>query len=136
MSIRVIVATLATLVGLSGTAQAEIFGAGPVYGGPGSVGGRINCRLFNYGVFSVTITSAQIFTNTNVLVTPISNTCTTSSTNPALAPGRYCAVTAQIAGNLAYSCRIVASGTETKLSGVAEVQAPNFSVLNALPLQK
>jgi hypothetical protein len=136
MNVRLTLVALATLIGLSGAAHADIFGAGPVYGGPGSVNGRINCRIFNFGSYPVTIPLVQIWTNTNVLVTPASNTCTTSSTNPALAPGRYCAVTALITGNLAYSCRVVASGFETRLSGAAEIQAPNFSVLNVLPLQK
>ena len=131
MNVRLTLVTLATVIGLSGAAQADIFAAGPVYGGPGSAGGSITCRIFNYGLSAVSITARQIFTNTNVSIVPAADSC-----NVVLGVAKYCAFTAPITGNLAYSCRIAVNGTDTRLSGVAEIQAPNFSILNALPLQK
>lgn len=68
MHVRVVIAALATLIGLGGPAQADLFAAGAVYGGPGSVGGHINCRIFNYGLRTASIPLTQIWTNTNVLV--------------------------------------------------------------------
>ncbi|WP_133717204.1 MULTISPECIES: hypothetical protein [Methylocaldum] len=131
MNVRLTFAALAALIGFCGTAQAEIFAGGPAYGGPGSVGGNISCRIFNYGLSPVTITQRQIFTNTNETVAPSSDTC-----DAELQPATYCAFVAPIQGNLAYSCWLTATGTDTRLSGVAEIQASDFSVLNAVPIQK
>jgi hypothetical protein len=132
MRIHFLVATIVTLLSLCEVAQAEIFASGPVYGGQsGPIGGGISCRIFNYGLSTVSISQRQIFTNTNIAVALTSDTC-----NVALAPNRYCAFTASIAGNLAYSCRLVASGTDPKLSGAAEVSSPSSVILNTLPIQK
>jgi hypothetical protein len=123
-------AVLAT-IGLCETAQAEMFAAGPVYGGPASVGGTFTCRLFNFGAFSVTVTNRQIWDNTGVAVAPTADTC-----NVALVVGKTCAYSTPIAGNLAYSCRAIVQGIQPEVSGVGEVQAPNHSILNALPLHR
>ena len=111
--------------------DAGILGAGPAYGGPGSVGGAVTCRIFNFGTSTVSITTRQIFTNTNVSIPLASDTC-----NVALGVAKYCAFTARITGNLAYSCRVIAVGTETHISGVAEIQLPNGSISTTLPLSK
>ncbi len=131
MNVRLTLAVLATLIGLSGAAQADMLGGGPVYGGPTSAGGQITCRIFNYGLSSVFISTRQIFTNTNVSIVPTSDTC-----NVALQPTKYCAFTATIPGNLAFSCRVVATGTDVKLSGVAEVKNSSSTILNSVPLSK
>jgi hypothetical protein len=128
---RLTFAVLAILIGLCGTAQADILAAGPAYGGPSSVGGSITCRIFNFGAFSTSITVRQIWTNTGVSVAPTFDTCTV-----ALAVGQTCSYGAPITGNLAYSCRLIAQGISPSLSGVAEVQNSSHAVLNTLPLQK
>ena len=131
LGILALTTILATGLALSGDATADILGAGPAYGGPGSAGGHITCRIFNFGSFPVSITTRQIFTNTNVSIVPSSDTC-----NVALGAAKYCAFTAPITGNLAYSCRVVAQGITTNISGVAEIQLPNGSISTTLPLQK
>jgi len=138
MSIRVLITTLALLIGLGGAAQADILAAGPVYGGniPDLTGGQITCRIFNAGLTPVTINLTEIRTNTNFLVTPISNTCLTNGTNPPLGVAKYCAFNAAITGNFAYTCRINVLGTDTNIRGVAEVMGLHGELLNALPLQK
>ena len=131
MNIQLTKAVLASLIGLSGIAQADILGGGPVYGGPASVGGQITCRIFNYGLSSVKITTRQIWNNTNAAETLVSDMC-----NAALQPTKYCAFTASIGGNLAFSCRVVATGNDVKISGVAEVKNSSSAILNTVPLQK
>jgi hypothetical protein len=131
MNIRLTQVVLASLLGFSGVAQAEFLGGGPVYGGTASVGGAITCRIFNYGAFSVTVTTRQIWSNTNAIQPLVADSC-----NVAVPPGGYCAFQAAITGNLAFSCRLVATGTDVKLSGVAEVKNANNTILNSLPLQK
>ena len=131
MNIRLTQVALAGLIGLSGAAQADMLGGGPVYGGPASVGGQITCRIFNYGLSPVTITTRQIWNNTNSLQSLVSDTC-----NVVLQPARYCAFTASIVGNFAFSCRVVATGTDVKLSGVAEVKNSSSTVLSSVPLYK
>ena len=134
MHSRVIVVAFVILIGLGGVAQAEMFGGGPVYGGTASIGGQITCRIFNYGVSSVSISTRQIWNNTNPVAPEplVGDTC-----NVVLAPTKYCAFTANIPGNLAYSCRVIATGIDVKLSGVAEVKNPASSViLNSVPIGK
>jgi hypothetical protein len=130
---RVIIPLLAALVGVAGGAQAATLASGPVNGGSasnGGAGGTITCRIFNAGLTSASITSTQIWINTNALVTPTSNSCLTS-----LGVEKYCAFTAEITGNFAFTCRITAAGTDTNLRGVAEIQGPTGIILNALPMQ-
>lgn len=122
-------AAAAALFGFCATAQADILAGGPAYGGPASIGGSVTCRLFNYGAFSVTVSNRQIWTNTGVSVAPTSDSC-----NVALPVGKSCAYSAAIAGNLAYSCRAIVQGIEPRVSGVAEIQAPDHSILSAVPL--
>lgn len=130
---RLTFAVLTTLIGLCGAAQADILAAGPAYGG--NFGGNVTCRIFNFGTSTVSITTRQIWANTNVLIAPASDTC-----NVALLPLKYCAFTAPSAGNLAYSCRVVAvAGAYDKnvnISGVAEIQLSNGTISTTLPLQK
>ncbi len=125
MNIRLTQVALAGLIGLSGVAHADLLAGGPVYGGPGSAGGQITCRIFNYGVTAVSISTRQIWSNTNVAMPFVSDTC-----NVALQPAQYCAFTANIPGNLAFSCRLVATGTDVKLSGVAEVKNSASTILS------
>lgn len=131
MRLRLSLAALIALTGLGGAAQAEIYASGPAYGGPASIGGTVTCRIVNVGLSAVTITSRQIIDNTGGQVPPTADNC-----NAALAPGKNCSYLAPIGGNLAYSCRIFATGTEVQLSGVTEIQSNSHAVLNAIPLQK
>jgi hypothetical protein len=131
MRLRLPLAALTTLTGLGGAAQAEIYASGPAYGGPASIGGSVTCRIVNVGLSSVTITSRQIIDNTGGLVPPTADTC-----NAALAPTKNCFYSAAIGGNLAYSCRVIATGVDVRLSGVTEIQSSAHAVLNAIPLQK
>ena len=123
---------LAALVGLaciSGSAHAEIYAAGPVYGG-NPTGGAVTCRVLNTGTSSVTIAQRQIITNTNVLVAPTSDNC-----NVALAPNRNCAYAAPVGGNLALACRVVVTGISPQISGSIDVQNPVGTVRVVTPLQ-
>lgn len=131
MNARYALVALAALSGFGGAAQAEVYAVGPVYGGPLAVGGYVSCRVFNYGTQTATLTERRIYANTNAYATPSSDTC-----NIPLKPNYYCAFTAPIKGNLAYSCRVVAVGSDVRLSGVGEIQGPDFSVLNSLPFTK
>jgi hypothetical protein len=135
MYVRLTFAVLAILIGLCGAAQADILAAGPAYGGTASVNGTITCRIFNFGLSTVSITARQIRTNTNVSIAPTSDTC-----NVPLAPNNTCAYGASPTNNLAYSCRVVAvAGAYDKLvniSGVIEIQTPNHAVVTTVPLSK
>ncbi|MBK8816788.1 MAG: hypothetical protein IPN42_15345 [Methylococcaceae bacterium] len=64
----------------------------------------------------MSINQRQIITNTNATMTLSSDTC-----NVVLAPNKYCAFVAASAGNLAYTCRVVGTGADPKLTGVAEI---------------
>jgi hypothetical protein len=131
MTKRILLTALITLISFAGIAHADIFAAGPVYGSFAELsGGQITCRVFNAGLTPVTINLTQIWTNTGVLVTLASNTCLGS-----LNSIQSCAFSAPITGNLAYSCRVNAQGTDTNITGVAEIQAGG-NILNALPLQR
>lgn len=130
MNTRLAFATLAILIGLGGAAQADILASGPIYASGGSPGGAVICRIFNAGVTPVTITTRQIFTNTNVSIPLIFDNC-----NVALGPLKYCAYQGTIGGNLAHSCRIVALGTDPDLRGIAEVQNSSSVVLFTSPMQ-
>jgi hypothetical protein len=125
----------ATLYGMTGPGLADtVLASAPVYGGPTSVGGFINCRLFNAGSSMLTIKSPQIFNNVNTVVSLNSNTCST-----ALGPLKYCAYVGSISGNFAFSCHAVIApprGKSVNVRGVAEVQNPGFAVMNALPMTR
>jgi hypothetical protein len=129
---RIAMGVLVMLLSFSGVARANIFASGPVYGGPTEddpPAGTITCRIFNAGLTTVTINLTQIWTNSNALVAPVSNTCL----NIPLGPARYCAYGATILGNFAFSCRINVTGTDTNVRGVAEIQR-NGIILNVLPI--
>jgi hypothetical protein len=125
------IAAFAAAVGLGAAAQADMLSGGPVYGGPASVSGTVTCRVFNFGVFPVTIGLRQIFNNAGGLAALNSDSCGVS-----LASTKTCQFSAPITGNFAFSCRIFESGNDGNVSGVAEIQAPNHSVLNTVPLQR
>lgn len=124
-------AAFAVAVGLGGAAQADMLAGGPVYGGPASISGTVTCRVFNFGVFPVSIAVRQIFNNAGGVATLNSDSCGAS-----LASTKSCQFSAPITGNFAFSCRIFESGNDGNVSGVAEIQAPNHSVLNTVPLQR
>jgi hypothetical protein len=95
------------------------------------VGGSVTCRVFNFGAFPVSIPTRQIFTNTNILVSIFADSC-----NVPLASAHTCAFAGAISGNFAFSCRLIATGADTRLSGMAEIQNFSHSVLNSVPLTK
>jgi hypothetical protein len=131
MYVRATLVVLATMIGLAGSANADVFASGPAYGGPGSVGGTVNCRIFNFGAYGVTVTAREIFNNTGASVALTSDTC-----NVALAPTKSCAYTASIVGNLAFSCKATVIGIDPKISGVTEIQNSSHSVLTTVPLSR
>lgn len=124
-------AAFAAAVGLGGSAQAEMLSGGPVYGGPASISGTVTCRVFNFGAFPVTISLRQIWNNAGGLAALNSDSCGVS-----LGVTKTCQFSAPITGNFAFSCRIFERGDDGNVSGVAEIQAPNHSVLNTVPLQR
>ncbi len=130
MTIRLAVLALATVFSLGGSAQAEILASAPVYGASPSFGGFVVCRIFNAGLANATLTQRQIINDLNASVPLNSDSC-----GAVLAPLKYCAYIATVAGNRAHSCRLVATGVDTNIRGVAEVNAPGGGVLNSLPMQ-
>lgn len=133
---RLALTMLTALIGLGGTAQADIHAAGPVYGGPMSAGGLIACRVFNFGNVPVTITSIQIFADTSAQIpTTGSGAGDSCLVATPLTTGQTCLFFATITGsNTAYSCRIIDNSTSSSLSGSAEIQSPTGGVLGVLPL--
>jgi hypothetical protein len=132
MTGRLTLAAAGALIGFVSAAQAEILAAGPVYGGPASVGGTVVCRLFNFGLVASTVTIRQIWNNAGGITAPTVDSC-----NVALVSGKSCEFSAPIAGNLAFSCRVFVTGIDDKISGVAEIQAPGtHAILNSIPLGK
>jgi hypothetical protein len=129
---RVVGTAIAALIALGGVAQAAILSGGPLYGGAPSIGGVVTCRFFNTGTSNVTFAHRQIWANTGSLVPLISDSC-----NVATAPGKYCAYSAGITGNFAYSCRDVINGINNNVSGEMDivVGAP-AAVLFVLPLHQ
>ena len=129
---RVVGTAIAALIALGGVAQADILSGGPLYGGAPSIGGVVTCRFFNTGTSNVTFAHRQIWANTGSLVPLISDSC-----NVATAPGKYCAYSAGITGNFAYSCRAVINGINNNVSGEMDivVGAP-ANVLFVLPLHR
>jgi hypothetical protein len=119
MYARLAFAALVCTIGLNAPAQADIYAAGPVYGG-NPTGGVVTCRVLNVGTTAVSITLRQIITNTNAVLPPTSDTCAA-----ALAPGLNCAVTrAAVPGNFALSCRMFVTGVDPHISGSIDVQNP------------
>jgi len=103
----------------AGAARAELLHGGPVYGGPAAAGGIVTCRVFNMGPFSSTLSAAAIFDNTGASAPLTSNTC-----NGLVTASKYCAFSATVAGNLAYTCRAYSSGVQDIISGTAEIRTP------------
>jgi len=128
-----LVALFALITFAAEIAHAEIFAAGPVYGGNLAelTGGVVTCRVFNAGLVPVVINGTVIFTNVNSALALISNSCTIP-----IGPAQYCAFAAISPGNFAYSCRLNVTGLETNVRGVAEVRGTSGRILNAMPLQK
>jgi len=129
---RVAVTAIATLIALCGVAQADILSGGPLYAGsPAELGGTVNCRLFNPGAFAVTVSTRQIWDNTGVSVVLAFDSC-----SAAVAPGKYCAFGAKIAGNFAFSCRAVVNGIDNNVSGVIEIDNSANQPLFVIPLHQ
>ena len=123
------VAAVAALIALGGTAEADILSAGPGYGGPEQVNGKVVCWLFNAGSTNVTIPTRQIFHSRLGSATLAGDTCTV-----ALAPQKTCSYYATaVAGT--YTCRVVTSGTEENISGSMEIYTPADYPLVSLPMK-
>jgi hypothetical protein len=118
MRARLAFATVAALTCITGTAVADLYAAGPVYGG-NPTGGIVTCRVLNAGTNSVSITARQIITNTNAFIAPTADSC-----NVAVLGGRTCAYSAPVGGNFALACRLVVTGTDPQISGSIDVQNP------------
>jgi hypothetical protein len=118
MNARVIFASLALLIGLGSVAHADIYAAGPSYGG-NPTGGIATCRIINVGTTPVTVSLRQIITNTNAVLALVSDTCV----GPIGANGN-CAFSAAVGGNFALSCRAIVQGGDPHVSGTLDVQNP------------
>ena len=129
MYTRLAFTALAALACISGSALAEIYAAGPVYGG-NPTGGIVTCRVLNTGTTGVNIALRQIITNTNVVVAPTADNC-----NAGLTPLKTCAYSVPVGGNLALACRIVVTGANPQVSGSIDVQNPVGTVRVVEPLQ-
>lgn len=129
MHTRLAFVALAMLIGLGGAARADIYGAGPAYGGNPS-GGAATCRVINVGTSAVGITLRQIITNTNGILPLSGDTC-----NVPIGPSSNCAFTASVPGNFALSCRLFVSGLDPQISGTLDVQNPVGTVRVVVPMQ-
>ena len=129
MNARLAFTALVALAGISGSAQADIYAAGPVFGG-NPTGGIVSCRVLNTGTTNLSIVQRQIIANTNVLITPTFDSC-----NVVLAPLRNCSYGASISGNVALACRLVTTGVDPMISGSIDVQNPVGTVRVVEPLQ-
>ena len=129
---RVLGTAIAALIALGGVAEADIFTGGPLYGGASSTGGVVTCRFFNAGTSNVTFAYRQIWANTGSLVSLVSDSC-----NVAVGAGKYCAYSAGITGNFAYSCRAVINGIDNNVSGEMDItEGAPATVLFVLPLHQ
>lgn len=118
-------------MGLGGVAHAEVLASGPVFGASRAFGGTITCRIFNAGLTAVNAAQRQIWTNAGVSATP-----TSDSDNAAVAPNNYCAFSFGLVSNFAYSYRIVTSGAETDVRGLAEVESTSGAIISTIPIAK
>ena len=127
---RVAATAIVALIALGGAAKADILSGGPLYAGsPAEIGGTVVCRLFNAGISSITVSTRQIWDNTGASDGLFSDSCGVPVT-----PGKYCAYTAKIAGNLAFSCRAVTNGIDNNVSGVIEIDNSANQPLQLIPL--
>jgi hypothetical protein len=129
MIIRLMFSSFAVLVGMGSLAYADIYAAGPSYGG-NPTGGVATCRLINVGTTSVTVTLRQIVTNTNAVLPLSSDTC-----GAAIAGGTNCEYSANVGGNFALSCRAFVQGNDPQVSGTLDVQNPVGTVRVVTPMQ-
>jgi hypothetical protein len=126
---RILTLTTIAMLTTGGSAWADIWSAGPAY--PGVPAGSVTCRIFNAGLAAVTVTVREIFLNTST--TPVA---LSSDTCAAAVPSQgYCAFSATVAGNFAYSCRVITSGTDNNISGAIDVRTSSGTPA-ILPLHK
>jgi hypothetical protein len=121
--------TTIAMLTIGGSAKADIWSAGPAY--PGTPAGLVTCRIFNAGLAAVGVTSRQIFINTSA--TPValsSDTCAA-----AVPPQGYCAFSAVVTGNFAFSCRVITNGNDNNISGAIDVRTSS-GIPAILPLHK
>ena len=121
--------TTIAMLAIGGSARADIWSAGPAY--PGTPAGLVTCRIFNAGLNAVTVAVRQLFINTSAAPIALSSdTC-----GPAVPPQGYCAFSAVVTGNFAYSCRVIANGIDNNISGAIDVRTSSgFPAI--LPLHK
>ena len=121
--------TTIAMLTIGGSARADIWSAGPAY--PGFPAGSVTCRVFNAGLAAVTVTTREIFLNTSA--TPVS---LSSDTCAAAVPSQgYCAFSAVVTGNFAYTCRVFTNGTDNNISGAIDVRTSS-GIPAFLPLHK
>jgi hypothetical protein len=130
MNWRRSIAAIVALVALGGTAEADILMAGPGYGGPEQVNGKVVCWLFNAGSTNVTIPTRQIFHSRLGSATLAGDTCTV-----ALAPLKTCSYYATaVAGT--HTCRAITSGADENISGSIQIYTPADHPLLSLSMKK
>lgn len=118
-------AALLTFLGTA--AQAEILAGGPIYGGAAQTGAV--CYIFNAGVSSVILGTAQIRTQNGLLKPLNANNCAAT-----LAARHGCAFAANIGTNVAHECQMDIS-SKTDVRGNLEIRNTAGDILNNIELR-
>ena len=103
------------------TAQAEIFGSAPSYGGPAQT--VAVCYISNLGGSSVTFSSARVYKEFGVSVPLVTSNCGT------LGPQASCRYVASIINSVAHWCRADVS-SKANLRGRLELRNSSAQVLS------
>jgi hypothetical protein len=117
------------LVGLSATVCAASLVSPPLYSHGGPSGGNVVCRIFQYGAASgEPIGTTAIYSNASTAPLVLNaNSCNPST---GLQRNANCSYSAQIAGNLSYTCVFSASGAAGgRYTGTIEIQDSANNVL-------
>jgi hypothetical protein len=116
--------------GLAGTAQADIFASGPVYGGPSQV--RVACQVFNAGSTPITFVSTEIFDQ----LTPGGGPITLDFSNcvGSLAPNDICTFQAPT-NDQAYGCKVNILEEKTDVRGTMAALGPSNALLSEADLR-
>ena len=111
------------LLGVSVAAHADVLATGALYGGPTQ--NVAVCYLFNAGTGPVTVGSNQIMREPNINLPLSFDGC------GVLAAGSSCGIAANIANNVAHSCKFVLSQSGADVRGVLEMRSGLTVLSNA-----
>jgi hypothetical protein len=115
--------TLAAMIAMmSPSVQADVLAAGSAYGGPSQT--QAVCYIYNAGTGPVSITSRNIFREPNINLALAYVGC-----GGVLAAGSSCGIAANVANNVAHSCRFVVSPSGADVRGTFELRDAAARVL-------